>query len=44
MRETEAYFALITEVREALRAGGGGLSDEEAAASARRTAAEGAVG
>jgi NitT/TauT family transport system ATP-binding protein len=44
VRETEAYFALITEVREALRAGGGGLSDEEAAASARRTAAEGAVG
>jgi len=44
VRETEAYFALITEVREALRAGGGGLTDDEAAASARRTAAEGAVG
>ncbi len=44
VRETEAYFALITEVREALRAGGAGAIDDEAAASARRTKAEGAVG
>ena len=40
----ERYFALITEVREALRAGGGDVDDEAAAASARRTLAEGAVG
>ena len=47
VRESEAYFARITEVREALRAGGGhGADDGEGAgtASARRTAAEGAVG
>jgi NitT/TauT family transport system ATP-binding protein len=44
IRETEAYSALITEVREALRAGGGNTTDEEAAASAGRTMAEGAVG
>ena len=44
VRETEAYFALITEVREALRAGGGNTTDQEAAASTRRTMAEGAVG
>ena len=43
VRETERYFALITEVREALRRGGS-ETDEEAAASARRTLAEGAVG
>ena len=40
----ERYFALITEVREALRAGGQEADDEAAAASARRTLAEGAVG
>jgi NitT/TauT family transport system ATP-binding protein len=43
-RETERYFALITEVREALRAGGLEADDEAAAASSRRTLAEGAVG
>ncbi len=43
-RYTERYFALITEVREALRAGGHGTDDEAAAAAARRTRAEGAVG
>ena len=43
-RYTERYFALITEVREALRAGGHGNDDEAAAAAARRTRAEGAVG
>ena len=43
-RETERYFALITEVREALRAGGQEADDEAAAASSRRTLAEGAVG
>ena len=43
-RETERYFALITEVREALRAGGQEADDEAAAASSRRTVAEGAVG
>jgi NitT/TauT family transport system ATP-binding protein len=43
VRETEAYFTLITEVREALRAGGGSTTDDEGA-SARRTIAEGAVG
>jgi NitT/TauT family transport system ATP-binding protein len=43
-RYTERYFALITEVREALRAGGHGTDDEAAAAVARRTRAEGAVG
>ena len=43
-RYTERYFALITEVREALRAGGRGDDDEAAAAAARRARAEGAVG
>jgi NitT/TauT family transport system ATP-binding protein len=43
-RYTERYFALITEVREALRAGGHGNDDEAAAAAARRARAEGAVG
>ncbi len=46
-RESEAYFALITEVREALRAGGGHGDVEGGVggtASARRAAAEGAVG
>jgi NitT/TauT family transport system ATP-binding protein len=43
-RETERYFALITEVREALRAGGQEADDEAAAASSRRTLAEGAGG
>ena len=42
-RESERYFQLITEVREALRAGGGEL-DDSGTASARRTLAEGAVG
>ncbi len=44
VRESEAYFARITEVREALRAGGGHGDGEGGTASARRTAAEGAVG
>ena len=46
VRESEAYFALITEVREALRAGGehGDAEVDGGPASARRTAAEGAVG
>ena len=43
VRESERYFQLITEVREALRAGGGDL-DDSGTASARRTLAEGAVG
>ena len=43
-RETERYFALITEVREALRAGGQEADDETAAATSRRTVAEGVVG
>ena len=42
-RESERYFQLITEVREALRAGGAEL-DDSGTASARRTLAEGAVG
>jgi len=42
-RESERYFHLITQVREALRAGGGDL-DDAGTASARRTVAEGAVG
>jgi len=42
-RETPRYFELITEVREALRAGGGDV-DDSAIASAARTMAEGAVG
>ena len=40
-RESPAYFALITEVREALRAGGGLEPD---LGSAERTAAEGSIG
>jgi NitT/TauT family transport system ATP-binding protein len=40
-RESPAYFSLITEVREALRAGEGSESD---VATTERTAAEGAVG
>jgi NitT/TauT family transport system ATP-binding protein len=44
VRETEAYFSLITEVREALRAGGSDGTDEDGSASSRRTQAEGAVG
>jgi NitT/TauT family transport system ATP-binding protein len=52
VRESEAYFTRITEVREALRTGGGHGPDDAdgatsgaaATASARRTAAEGAVG
>ena len=43
VRESERYFELVTEVREALRAGGGDL-DDAGTASARRTIAEGAVG
>ena len=42
-RETERYFELVTEVREALR-GRRPESDGEAIASSRRTLAEGAVG
>ena len=44
VRETEAYFSLITEVREALRAGGSDGAGEDGSASSRRTQAEGAVG
>ena len=51
VRESEAYFARITEVREALRAGGAHVTGDgddgtgaAGTASARRTAAEGAVG
>jgi NitT/TauT family transport system ATP-binding protein len=47
-RETRRYFELVTDVREALRAGGAALDDSEtvggAAASVDRTMAEGAVG
>jgi NitT/TauT family transport system ATP-binding protein len=43
-RYTERYFALITEVREALRAGHRDDDGASPSASARRTAAEGAVG
>ncbi|HYH92628.1 MAG TPA: ABC transporter ATP-binding protein [Candidatus Saccharimonadales bacterium] len=48
-RESERYFELVTEVREALRqrdrgADADGTAAAEAAASARRTSAEGAVG
>jgi NitT/TauT family transport system ATP-binding protein len=45
-RETPRYFELITEVREALRAGGGDVDDTGAplTPSAARTMAEGAVG
>ncbi|MEI7744551.1 MAG: ABC transporter ATP-binding protein [Chloroflexota bacterium] len=42
-RESARYFALITEVREALHAGGGAI-DDAGTASAARTMAEGAVG
>ncbi len=42
-RETPRYFELITEVREALRAGGGDVDDSGLPSSAR-TMAEGAVG
>ena len=43
-RESRRYFELITEVREALRAGGGMDVDETDLASEQRTLAEGAVG
>jgi NitT/TauT family transport system ATP-binding protein len=48
-REERRYFELVTEVREALRAGGGDLDDSGTidgmdAASMERTIAEGAVG
>ena len=43
-RESTAYFGYITEVREALRAGGTGEAVETEVASADRTAAEGQVG
>jgi NitT/TauT family transport system ATP-binding protein len=42
-RETPHYFELITQVREALRAGGGDV-DDAGVPSAARTMAEGAVG
>ena len=42
-REDPTYFRLVTEVREALRAGGG-LDAEPAGASADRIAAEGGIG
>jgi NitT/TauT family transport system ATP-binding protein len=42
-REDPRYFRLVTEVREALRAGGG-LAEEPAAASTERVAAEGGIG
>jgi NitT/TauT family transport system ATP-binding protein len=47
-RESRRYFELVTDVREALRAGGAALDDSEtvggAATSVDRTMAEGAVG
>jgi len=45
-RETPRYFELITEVREALRAGGGDVDDAgmPLTPSPARTMAEGAVG
>jgi len=47
-RETPRYFELVTDVREALRAGGGALDDSETlaggTASIEPTAAEGGVG
>jgi NitT/TauT family transport system ATP-binding protein len=43
-RESRRYFELVTEVREALRAGGGLEADDVGIASAERTVAEGAVG
>jgi hypothetical protein len=42
-REDPRYFRLVTEVREALRAGGG-LDANPAEASAERMAAEGGIG
>ncbi|MGZ9277014.1 MAG: ABC transporter ATP-binding protein [Candidatus Limnocylindrales bacterium] len=42
-RESDRYFELVTEVREALR-GRDGTLDDETIASARRTASEGVVG
>jgi hypothetical protein len=44
-RESPRYFEVVTEVREALRAGGGlGLEDEIVVASAERTMVEGGIG
>jgi ABC-type nitrate/sulfonate/bicarbonate transport system ATPase subunit len=44
-RESERYFEVVTQVREALRGRDGHTDpDTEAVASARRTSAEGAVG
>jgi NitT/TauT family transport system ATP-binding protein len=43
-RESPSYFASITEVREALRAGGVGEEADPEVASADRTAAEGLIG
>jgi hypothetical protein len=46
-RESPRYFALVTEVREALRAGGAALDDAgtlDTTASLERTMAEGSVG
>src|SRR5256885_11879067 len=46
-RETRRYFELVTEVREALRAGGAALDDAgtmDTGGSMERTIAEGAVG
>jgi NitT/TauT family transport system ATP-binding protein len=43
-RESSRYFEIVTEVREALRAGGGLEVDEVALASEERTIAEGSVG
>ncbi len=43
-REDPRYFRLVTEVREALRAGGGLVGDAPSAASQERLAAEGGIG
>ncbi len=43
-REDPRYFRLVTEVREALRAGGGLVGDAPGAASQERLAAEGGIG
>jgi NitT/TauT family transport system ATP-binding protein len=43
-RESRRYFEIVTEVREALRAGGGLEVDEVALGSEERTIAEGSVG
>ena len=43
-RESPRYFELVTEVREALRAGGGLVGDEVAVASPERTLVEGGIG